>query len=247
LTIVATIEARMTSSRLPGKVLMEAGDKPLLYILIERLQQVPELDRIVLATTHNATDDPLESLAHALGIDVFRGSEEDVLGRVDGALRSANASIAVEITGDCPLTDPRMVSTMVAQFLATRGRHAYVANTTGPELGSPHGLDVQVFEAQALHKIAAEEMDAEAREHVSLPFYRASGVPRWNPRFVTFFPHRLCRKVWLSLDYRQDYELIRDVYETLAPTDPWFGAEAMIEAALARPAQTDACLALRGW
>ena len=247
MSTVATIEARMTSSRLPGKVLMRAGGKPMLQILIERLQRIPELDEIVVATTTNTSDDPLDRLARTLGASVFRGSENDVLGRVDGALRQAGADVAVEITGDCPLIDPYMVSTMIKEFLATRGTNSYVANTTGPELGSPHGLDVQVFEARALHVIADEATDSEAREHVSKPFYRPSSRGRWKPRFIEFFPPSLCRRVWLSLDYREDFELIRDIYEALSFSNRWFDANAMIDAALARPEQTRACLSLRGW
>lgn len=247
MSVVATIEARMTSSRLPGKVLAPVGGRPILAILIERLQAVAGLDRIVLATTVNASDDAVAALGHALGIDVFRGSEDDVLGRVRGALDSVAASVCVEITGDCPLVDPTIVAAMLREFMASRGRNAYVANTTGPELGVPHGLDVQVFEADALRAIDAEVADPEAREHVSLPFYRQPSATRWRPRFVSFFPDALCRRVWLSLDYPEDLALIRSVHQELAPRDPLFGAAAMIDACLAQPEMTRACLALRGW
>jgi spore coat polysaccharide biosynthesis protein SpsF len=245
--VVCTIEARMTSSRLPGKVLMSAGGKPLLQVLIERLRRAHSIDRIVLATTLNSSDDALGDLAAACGIGCFRGSEADVLGRVRGALDSQDAEVCVEITADCPLVDPAMIDAMVASFVETRHRNAYVANTTGPQLGAPHGFDVQVFEANALRVIEQEARDPEAREHVSLPFYRAESAARWNPRFMSFFPDELCRRVWLSLDYPEDYALIRDVHEALLPIDPHYGAGAVIDAALARAAATRACLQLRGW
>src|SRR5579871_4811177 len=108
--IVSTIEARMTSSRLPGKVLLPAGGEPLLGILIRRLQAVPELDDIVVATTSNATDEPIVELASRYNVNVFRGSENDVLARVSGALQSYRADVAVEITGDAPLLDSALVS-----------------------------------------------------------------------------------------------------------------------------------------
>lgn len=246
MNVVASIEARMTSSRLPGKMTLPLGDEPVLGVLIDRLKQVPELDRIVLATSVNRTDDLLEDIARERGIDVFRGSEHDVLGRVRGALDAIKADICVEITGDCPLSDPGMVSKMLREFAATRGVNAYVANTTGPQLGAPHGLDVQVFEADALREIEDTSNDSDAREHVSLPFYRAENAERWYPRFVSFFPDGLCRQVWLSLDYPEDFELISAVYDELR-TDPAFSAGQMIEACRRRPAQTRACLALRGW
>lgn len=225
---------------------MLLGGEPVLGVLIDRLKRVPELDSIVLATTVNSSDDVLEDIARTRGIEVFRGSEEDVLGRVRSALDATRADVCVEITGDCPLTDPNMVSRMVHEFAATRDTNHYVANTTGPVLGAPHGLDVQVFEVDALRQIEETVKDADAREHVSMPFYRAENAGRWRPRFVSFFPEDLCRQVWLSLDYAEDFELIAAVYDELRE-DPDFGARQMVEACLRRSAQTHACLALRGW
>lgn len=244
---VATIEARMTSSRLPGKMAMRLGGDTVLGVLVDRLLDVPELDGIVLATTTNTSDDVLAAIAETKGIKVFRGSENDVLGRVRGALDFAHADVCVEITGDCPLTDPSMVSTMIAEFHGTRGHNAYVANTTGPTLGAPHGLDIQVFEADALRRIDEEHAELDAREHVSVPFYRDSGSSRWRPRFVEFYPESVCHEVWLSLDYQEDYNLICDVHDELAREKKHYGAADMIEAALARADMTRACLALRGW
>ncbi len=244
--MVASIEARMTSSRLPGKMALPLGGSTVLGVLIDRLKLVPELDDIVLATTSDPTDDVLQSIAEDRGIRVFRGSVNDVLGRVRGALDLVGADVCVEITGDCPLTDPRMVSRMLVEFLSTRSTNRYVANTTGPTLGAPHGLDVQVFDADALRKIDDTNFDAESREHVSLPFYRAESGGKWHPRFVEFFPNPLCHQVWISLDYRQDYELIGSVYDELS-SDPSFGAQAIVDACLRRGDATRACLQLRSW
>jgi spore coat polysaccharide biosynthesis protein SpsF len=226
---------------------MPLGGETVLGVLIARLRQVPEIDRVVLATTVNRADDVLEQVAQEGGVDVFRGSEDDVLGRVCGALDAFDAEICVEITGDCPLTDPSVVSAMIREFRSTRGINAYVSNTTGPELGAPPGLDVQVFEADALRTIEREIKDADAREHVSLPFYREPTARRFNPRFVSFFPAALCRSVWISLDYQEDYDLIRDIHSELAALNPIYSAEAIIAAAKARPEMTRACLNLRGW
>ncbi len=236
----------MTSSRFPGKMLARVGDKSALGLLISRLKAASRLDRIVLATTANATDDELADLGREHRIDVFRGSEHDVLGRVRGALDLVSASVCVEITGDCPLTDPAMLDAMVDEFMKSRGKNAYLANTTGPELGAPHGLDLQVFEADALRAVDGEAADPEAREHVSMPFYRADGVSRWRPRFVGFFPHELCKRIWLSLDYAEDLVLIQSVHDELHRQNPLYRAAEMIEACLARPAMTRACLELRG-
>lgn len=247
MTIAATIEARMTSSRLPGKVLLPAGGKPMLQILIERLQRVSELDAIVLATTTNAIDDALVKLAVRCGIQVFRGSEDDVLGRVCGALSCVNAEVAVEITGDCPFVDPDMVSACIREYLSNRGSSDYVANTTGPTLGAPHGLDVQVFRAGALQEIERETSTAEDREHVSMAFYRAENRDRWHPRFLTFFSDEVSRRVWLSLDYPEDYALLRKAYETISTADPLVAAGSLVDFCMSEPELTKACLRLRGW
>ena len=244
--VVATVEARMTSSRLPGKVLMPAGGKPMLRILLERLGRVSAIDEIVVATTTNAADDPIVDLARETGVGVFRGSEHDVLGRVAGALAAAGAEIAVEITADCPLIDPELTQACIDAYVANRDCTTYVANTTGPVLGVPPGLDVQVFSAAALAEIAETPHDAEAREHVSIPFYRPENRDRYRPIFLFFFPLETCRSVWVSLDYPEDYALIRACYETLAPGDAYFDASRIVEFCLERGDLTVPCLKRRG-
>src|SRR5262245_63913016 len=151
LRCVATVEARMTSSRLPGKVLLPAGGRPLLEILVQRLRRAPGLDGVVIATTVNTSDDAVSTLGENLGVGVFRGSEHDVLGRVCGALRASGADVCVEITGDCPLVDPKIVGQALAEFLRTRADHPYVSNSD-PHRAVPAGLDVQVFFASALDR-----------------------------------------------------------------------------------------------
>ena len=107
--ISAIIEARMTSSRLPGKVLLPADGKPMLEHLVDRLKQVQSIRDIVLATTINGADSCLEEFARKNGIECFRGSEQDVMDRVIGAADSVDADIIVDITGDCPIIDPLII------------------------------------------------------------------------------------------------------------------------------------------
>ncbi len=225
--VVATIEARMTSSRLPGKVLMPAGGQPLLEVLVERLARAPGIDEIVVATTVNATDDPIVVLCEQLGISVFRGSEDDVLGRVCGALRQSKADICVEITADCPLLDPAIVGEVLASFLETRGDHAYVSNT-GTHRAVPAGLDVQAFEAQALFTLEKETDDPDDREHVSLGLYRHESGGRWCPHFVTHDACMGAEDLLVTLDYAEDYDLIRALHEDLAANAPHYGAAELI-------------------
>jgi spore coat polysaccharide biosynthesis protein SpsF len=244
--VVAIVEARMTSARLPGKVLMPAGGKPLLQILVERLRRVARLDEIVIATTVNATDDPIVELARRLNVAAFRGSEEDVLDRVVRCLRAHDAEICVEVTGDCPLTDPQIVNEALDAFAAAPN-HRYVSNSD-PHRSVPAGLDVQVFSAAALFELDRETTDPADREHVSYGFYRPESGDRWRPCFIKHRATEGAEKLWLSLDHREDYELIKALHEEVGVANPDYGAEEIIDWIRAHPELHSRCLALRpGW
>jgi spore coat polysaccharide biosynthesis protein SpsF len=245
LKVVATIEARMTSSRLPGKVLMPAADKPMLQILVERLRAARGIDEIVIATTVNATDDPIEQLARRLDVAVFRGSENDVLDRVCAALRVAGADVCVEITGDCPLIDPGLVEEALAEFHATRDSAWYISNSD-PHRAVPAGLDVQVFWASKLYELDASTRDPDNREHVSYGFYRPDAGDRWRPRFITHDAARGGTDVLVTLDYLEDYELIRALYEDLAPRGEIFGVAEIIRWVRRHPERHARCARVRG-
>jgi spore coat polysaccharide biosynthesis protein SpsF len=244
LKCVATIEARMTSTRLPGKILMPAGGKPLLQILIERLRRASGLDEIMLATTENSIDDPVAALGHAMGVSVFRGSEDDVLGRVCGALRAAKADICVEITGDCPLLDPQIVGEAIQEFLKTKDRHLYISNSD-PHRSVPAGLDVQVFWAKALYKLDEETIDPDDREHVSYGFYRPESGDRWAPRFITHPSCAGAEGLLVTLDYVEDYTMIKQLHEELSVTFPVYGAAYIIRWVRAHSDLQGRCQAVR--
>jgi spore coat polysaccharide biosynthesis protein SpsF len=244
LRCVATVEARMTSSRLPGKVLLPAAGRPLLQILVERLRRAPGLDGVVIATTVNAADDAIAALGDRLGVGVFRGSETDVLGRVSGALRASRADVCVEITGDCPLIDPTIVGEALAEFLTTREIHPYVSNSD-PHRSVPAGLDVQVFLADALFRLEAATDDPEDREHVSYGFYRPESGDRWNPRFIRHASCAGTTDVLVTLDYLEDYELIRRLHEELSPRVPHYSAVDIVRWVRAHPVLEERCRAAR--
>jgi spore coat polysaccharide biosynthesis protein SpsF len=165
--VVASIEARMASSRLPGKVLAPIAGTPTLTRLIERLRRATTLDAMVLATTTSAADDALETWAADHGVACFRGSEDDVLGRVVGAHQAMGSDVIVELTGDCPLVDPALVDRAVRAFLD----QPWDVVTTTRGSGYPQGTEVQVFRRTALEDVAARVHDPAVREHVSLHFY----------------------------------------------------------------------------
>jgi spore coat polysaccharide biosynthesis protein SpsF len=235
----------MTSSRLPGKVLMPAGGTPLLQVLVERLRRVGRLDAIAIATTVKGTDDPIEALGRGLGAEVYRGSEHDVLDRVVKCLRIQRADVCVEITGDCPLIDPAIVDEALDAFAA--GPHLYVSNSD-PHRSVPAGLDVQVFSAEALFELERETGDPADREHVSFGFYRPESGGRWRPHFITHAATAGAERFWLSLDYAEDYELIRALHEDVGRSNPHYGAREIIAWLRAHPEVHARSLSLRpGW
>jgi len=242
---IATIEARMGSSRLPGKVLMQAGGKPMLQILVERLRRVPRIDEIVIATTTNPGDDAIAALGKALDVRTHRGSEDDVLGRVHGALVASNADVCIEITGDCPLIDPVIVGEALSAYLETADIHPYVSNSD-PNRSVPAGLDVQVFSAAALAQLALETDDLEDREHVSLGFYRGAGANLWNPKFIEHPSCKGVEDILVTLDYREDYELLRSLHEDVSADQPEYGAPEIIDWVRKHRELHDACRRVRG-
>ena len=216
--IVATIEARMASSRLPGKVLLDLVGKPVLWHLCERLKQVPSIDSIIIATTENPAEDPIVEFAKNNNIACFRGSENDVLKRVLDTASSVNADLIVEITGDCPLLDPNIIEQAIQTYLELSNKEGvdYVSNVL--KKGYPLGLAVQVFSYELLKEVDMKTNDSEDREHVSLYIYKEKG------RYKT---HHLECPDWLyypewrwTLDYKEDYTFLKKVYSDLYTNKP---------------------------
>ncbi|MBM3491852.1 MAG: hypothetical protein FJX68_15705 [Alphaproteobacteria bacterium] len=172
--IAAIIQARMTSTRLPGKVLAAIGGRPALQLMLQRLSACRRLDRIVVATTVNATDDPVVALCRQLGVASFRGSEQDVLGRLLAAAEAQGAEGIVRLTADCPIIDPAVVDEAVALF--AQGDFDYVSNARLRTY--PDGLDVEVLGRQALARADREARHPALREHVT-PYINGRR-PQWG-------------------------------------------------------------------
>jgi spore coat polysaccharide biosynthesis protein SpsF len=222
----------MTSSRLPGKVLLEAAGKPLLEHMIERLRRVRALDEIVIATTEEASSDPIVALGERLGVGVFRGSEEDVLARVLGAAQAYGAELIVETTGDCPLIDPATIDQVIARF--GDGGVDYCSNTL--ERTYPRGMDVQAFPTAVLAEVASLTNDPADREHVSLYIYEHP--ERYTLRSVVFDRPETA-ELRLTVDTPEDYALIKAIFEELHPRDDAFDLEAILALLAERPDLAD--------
>lgn len=207
----------MKSSRLPGKVLLPVCGKPLLELMIERLRQVPELDGIVIATTADPSCQPIEDLAKRLGVGCFRGSEDDVLDRVLRSAQSAQADLIVELTGDCPLIDPDLVSEVIREF---RSRDVdYCANVL--QRTHPRGMDVQVFPTKVLARVAELTNEPSDREHVSIYIY--THPERFRLHNVTSSLSPEDADLRLTVDTPDDFKLVSEIFQRLYPANPRFG------------------------
>ena len=214
--VVATIETRMTSNRLPGKVLMPVAGITMLGCLVRRLKVVKSIDCIVLATTVNKADDSLVDLAKELEIEAFRGDENDVMNRVIGAATSVGADIIVEITGDCPVIDPEIVEQTIQMFKANSAD--YVSNAHIRSY--PDGMDTQVFRLDTLKRSAAMTDDLLDHEHVTLHI-------RNNPELFSQVhlvapPEIYWPELGLTLDEYKDYEILKKIIEYFDETNPIF-------------------------
>lgn len=227
---VAIVQARMSSSRLPGKILRPVVGKPLLELLVERLKRASRVDEVVIATTTNDGDDQVEDLTRRLGIGCYRGSEHDVLDRVLQAAHAAKADVIVEITGDCPLIDFQVIDKLVDVYQSNG--FDYVANVLKRTF--PRGLDTQVFATSVLEEVARLTNDPVDHEHVSLYIYEhperfklhnvESGLPEeyWDLR--------------LTVDTAEDFELVRRIYEELYPANPAFTIQDIVSLFQRQPA-----------
>ena len=223
---LAILQARMSSSRLPGKVLSPLFGEPMIFRQIERLARARRIDRLVVATSTDGSDDALAEACAARGVAVFRGSLDDVLDRFAGALDLfPEAKTVIRVTADCPLADWTVVDEVIAHLEATGADYA---SNTPAERTYPHGLDVEVMRREALLDAWRDGRDPYEREHVTPYIYRRPETYRLQ--FVSRTPS-LAHLRW-TVDYPADLEFVRDVYARLYPADPAFGSDAVV--ALAR-------------
>ena len=220
---VCFIEARMQSSRLPGKVLLPICGKPMIQHMVERLREAKLIDDVVIATTEHPSCDPIEELAKANDISVFRGSEDDVLARVLGAARHFDADVIVETTGDCPLHDARLIDKAVADFML--GCTDFVSNIS--PYTTPRGTDVRIFTTEALAEVDRISDDPADHEHVSLYFMERHA--EYRHRNVETHLGEDAPNYRLTVDTPEDFRLVETVYEALYPSNPRFTLFDVIE------------------
>tara|TARA_Y100001949_G_C15954276_1_gene316267 strand:- start:175 stop:915 length:741 start_codon:yes stop_codon:yes gene_type:complete len=218
--IVAIISARMTSSRLPGKSLMKICGDPALQHMLKRVKNAKLINKIVVATTTNNTDDCIEDLCNKMKVSCFRGSERDVLGRYYLAAKKYNANPIVRLTADCPMIDPALIDETIATF--KKGKWEYVTNAHGYY---PDGMDTEVLSFATLEKTHLRAKHPFARENVTS--YIAGNLPKYGKgKFKT---HTIKRNgnfshIRWTLDTIDDLKIIRKLVSRLPKNYSWMDA-----------------------
>lgn len=215
--ISATIQARMGSSRFPGKVLAPILGKPMLELQLERIRQSRLIDEIIVATSTKAQDDGIERLARKAGALCHRGSEGDVLGRVIGAFKQYRVELNVEFMGDSPLPDAALVDAFLGYFLKHAASCDYLTNRL--KTTYPPGAEITIYPASLLIRSEAEAVKPEHREHVGLHIYTTPGYRVCN---LEAPPGLRAPDLYLLVDEPEDLEVIRAIYERFYPGNPGF-------------------------
>lgn len=212
--ILAILQARVSSNRLPGKVLMPVLGVPMILRQIERLRRCRRIERLVLATSTDVSDDPLVDVVQQGGVEVSRGSLDDVLDRFVQAALPYRPEWVVRLTGDCPLADPFVIDHVIDATLAADVD--YGSNTLHPSY--PDGLDAEVIRYDVLRTVAGEPRSKAEREHVTLSIYRQPE----RFRLLNVMQQRDLSALRWTVDEPQDFALVERIYRELYPTNQAF-------------------------
>lgn len=217
LKVGCIVQARMGSTRLPGKVLIPVLDKPIIWHIVNRLRYSKLIDEIIIATTTKDGDEPIIDMAKKYSIPYYAGSEEDLIDRFYQASKLFNLDIVVRIAADRPVIDPQIVDKVINFFLKNLSDYDCV-NNINPYQTYPHGLIVEVFSFFLVERLWKEIKDPLGREWFTTVIYE-------NPQKYRIFCIKSDKKLphlRLTLDYQEDLELIRYIYQCLYPEKSCF-------------------------
>lgn len=230
--IVIVIQARIGSSRLPGKVMLPVLGKTLLARMVERVQMSRHKFTIVIATSDESADDVIAAEATRIGVAVYRGSQNNLLDRHYRASRELDADVVLKIPSDCPLIDPEVIDHVLDFYLDNDGKYDYVSNLHPATY--PDGNDVEVMSAPCLKLTWMEACRPLELEHTT-PFiwenphlFQIANVS-WNTGFDYSMSHRF------TIDYQEDYEFIKRVFEELYPNKPNFSCQDILDLLQRKP------------
>ncbi len=226
--VVASIEARTGSTRLPGKVLKEIMGVPMLGLMIERVKKASLVDEVVIATSDHPKDDVLESMAKTFGVKCYRGSEDDVLKRVLDAATSVQADHIVELWGDTPLMDPKIIDDGIKLYM----------NSDFDCVGTleklyPWGMCLLVFPTKVLAEVDAITQDPIDRENVSNYIYEHPA--KYKLSNLPCPAHLKRPEVRLTVDELPDFEFVTKIFEALRPKNPYFDTQDILKFLDANP------------
>lgn len=217
--IVVIVQARCGSTRLPGKILKQILGKTVLFRQMERMTRAEIPDDFVVATTEKSGDDAIAEICRNEGFKFFRGDEDDLLDRHFKAAKEFSADVAVKIPSDCPLIDPKVIDKVLEFYLENRDRFDFVSNLHPPTY--PDGNDVEIVPAPILEKAWKEARKNYEREHTTPyiwdhPDKFRIGNYKWESGLDYSMTHRF------TIDYQEDYDFIKKVYEELYPKNKYF-------------------------
>jgi spore coat polysaccharide biosynthesis protein SpsF len=215
-TITVILQARMSSTRLPGKVLSILNGHPMIYWQIERIRKVQLIDRVIIATSVDSSDDQLVELANNLGFEVFRGDLNDVYDRYLQCIEVNNINgIIVRLTADCPLVMPELLTQMLEIFL--HKKPDYLSNTIQPTF--PDGLDVEICTVESFRNLQKHNLTAVEREHVTFGFHSRQDIFRC----INFSSPMDNSNLRWTVDYPEDLLFVRQVYSAFVGSETIFG------------------------
>jgi len=228
MSAIAILQARMSSSRLPGKVMLEINGKPMIYWQVQRILQVPQITKLVVATSVDPSDDIFTEYLRTEGVEVFRGSLDNVHSRYLSIINSnPNTSIILRLTGDCPFTMPSLLSTMLEEF--SEGNFDYYSNAMNPTF--PDGLDVEIFTCNSFLAMSKTPLSVLEKEHVTLKYRELNSEFRIGEKFHT---EDLSPMRW-TVDYEQDFDFVKNIFENFQGLESTFSLDDVLNLLRSKP------------
>ena len=230
--VVAVVQARMGSSRLPGKVMKTICDKPVIELMLERLSKSKLIDEIVVATTTLNDDDVIFECAQNLNYSVFRGSELDCLDRHYQVGKKFDAKFVAKITPDCPFIDPEIVDNVINYFLKYSDKFDYVSNGHPPSY--PDGLDMEIMSLSTLETAWKHSVDPIEREHTTTYIWKNPDIFKIGNVLMPGETNLFTTERW-TLDYPEDFEFTKQIYQNLYRDGNIFLMDEILEFLSKRP------------
>ncbi len=222
MSVMIILQARMSSTRLPGKVMSLINGKPMIYWQIQRILQSRRSNNLVVATSMDETDSILTDYVTSLGVQVYRGSLENVFSRfLDIILINTQFSTIVRLTGDCPLTMPVLLDQMIDEF--TSSDFDYFSNCNPPTY--PDGLDIEIFSKDAFLSLSQKSLNREEIEHVTLGFKN----PRYHFKLGNKFMDTDLSGYRWTVDYEADLSFIREIFKVFTGQEIEMGLDQILD------------------